>query len=302
MIPTVDNYFVSRFKKILRAILTSVDDKGTEPYIIDEALHGYSKSVRDKFKKAYAIKNNKSALPIDVWFSYPDVTSQTKACYVVTRGSSSEDVDADGIGNFTGDTSEFGRSIVGENISTERSVLQKDEQGFYIPTAYPILSVIGIDNLDFASIDSDNTISGSNQIRLFSYVVSDNLIGTPMQVSYVIKDTGIHKDYNSTNIGYAMTEDIVISSLSDNADTTRELDSLLKFILIYMRDNGKESNYYQLPTIKSEPLGTPDIGGKADSNIYIINTTVTYKTTYQVSRDSATRIKDIIISNLMNRR
>lgn len=296
MIPTVDNYFASRLKKILRAILTSVDNKDTEPYLIDEALRGYSEVARAKFKKAYAIKNDKQALPIDVWFSYPDVTSQTKACYVITRGSNEEDSELGGIGNQTGGSRNWGRNASGEDVANETGVLAKDDIGYYIQTNAPILEMIHVEELDGTALDYTNFELGSNKFRLNNTVLTDTYLGYPFHISYIVQDTGSHKDYAGITIGYAMKEEVVISALSDNADTTRELDSLLKFILIYMRDSSKESSYYQIPSIHSDALGVPDFGNNADSNIYVINTTVTYETTYQVSKDSATRINNILFS------
>ena len=86
MIPTVDNYFANRFKKILDAILRSVDDKDNESYVIDEALRGYSDSQRDKFKKAFCYYNGKANQSIDVNYTYPNVTEQANALYVVSCG------------------------------------------------------------------------------------------------------------------------------------------------------------------------------------------------------------------------
>lgn len=296
MVPAVDAYFANKFEKILRAILKSVDNKDTETYLIDEALQGYTKREKDMFKKAYAVKDDKSALPIDVRLSYPDVTGQTLASYVITRGSAAEDTSLGGIGNDTGGSRNIGRSATGENISNEYSGITKDEYGYYVKTEYPILEMLGVSNLDGSSMDKENLEIGSNKFRLNNPLLNDEYLGIPIHISYVIQDSGGHKDYAGTTAGYAMTEDVIISSLGNNALITRELDSLLKFILIYMRDSGRESNYYQVPNIKSEPLGLLDLGKEADSNIYTINTTVTYKTTYQISKDSATRIKDIEFS------
>lgn len=294
MIPTVDNYFVHRFKKILSAILNSVNDKDTEAYVIDEALHGYSETAREAFKKAYCIKNNKQKLPIDVLFSYPASPQQTKACYVVVRGASSENQDSGSIGNLTGGSQNIGRSAIGENIADEVGILAKDDIGFYIDTKFPILDMYNVEELDATCLDNENFERGSHKFRLASPVLFDSNIGQPLHITYVIQDTGVHKNYAGITVGYAMTEELVISAVSSNADTVRELDSLLKYILIYMRDSGLESNYYQLPKIKSDSLSELDFSKQADSKVYIINTTVTYETTYQVSKDSATRIKEIM--------
>lgn len=295
MIPTIDNYFCNRFKKILSAILSSVDDEDTEHYLIDEALHGYSPSAISKFKKAYAIKDNKSALPIDVLFSYPDGTKQSKGCYVITRGGTSEDSALGSIGGSI-NSGESGRQSAGENIANEVGTLKKDSTGYYIDTENPILEMISIKEMDNSNLDRDNLEIGSKKFRLTSDILQDIYLGENFTISYLIQDTGSHKDYANKIMGYVVKEDLVISALSDNADTTRELDTLLKFILIYMRYDPSESNYYQIPEIKSEPLGTVDYEKGVEGSIYIINTTLTYTTTYSVSKDSATRISDILVN------
>lgn len=299
MIPTVDNYFYQRFKKILRAILESVDDKDNESYVIGEALHGYSQDLQDNFKKAFGITKDTSKLPIDVSFSYPNVASQANACYVIKRGKSEENSQLDGIGNQTASGS-YGRPAVGESIvGREKAVIAKDETGFYVTTSYPILEMLHINEMDDTYLDTDNFKVGSNQFRLTANV-NDRFLGSSIHVSYVRQDTGSHKDYYSTPIGYAVKEQVIITSLSNNADTVRELDSILKFALIYMRNNYKESDYYQNPYIHTDPLSLLSLGGKdgesVSANVYAIDTYVDYDTTYQVSKDSATRIKEIMVS------
>lgn len=299
MIPTVDNYFYRRFKKILSAILDSVDDKDNESYVIGEALHGYSKELQDNFKKAFCTTNGKSKLPIDVSFSYPNVASQANACYVIKRGSSSENSQFGGIGNQTASGSN-GRPAVGESlIGREEAVIAEDDTGFYVTTQYPILQMLHVEEMDDTYLDTDYFKVGSKQFRLTDNL-SKQFVGCHVHVSYVEQDTGSHKNYYSSPVGYAVKEQVIITSLSNNADTARELDSILKFALIYMRDNYRESDYYQNPTIKSDPLSLLNLGGKdgesTSANVYAIDTYIDYDTTYQVSKDSATRIKEIMFS------
>ena len=294
MIPTVDNYFANRFKKILDAILRSVDDKDNESYVIDEALRGYSDSQRDKFKKAFCYYNGKSNQSIDVNYTYPNVTEQANALYVVSRGSSDENTGA--IGNEMADTSDYGRPANGEStISDEQVVVAKDDKGTYATTAFPILEMVSITEADASVMDIDNFEPGSNKFR-FTSIIDDSFIGEPFHVTYIAKDTGIHSEYSSKAVGYELHEHLDVSAISSNVDIVRELDSLLKYILILMRDKGIESNYFQNPKLSSEPLGTLSLGNSgADSPVYVINTSIEYTTSYIISKDSATRIKKIML-------
>lgn len=294
MIPTVDNYFASRFKKILDAILRSVSDKDSEFYVIDDVLQGYSKEQRDKFKKSFCYYDGKSQNSIDVNYTYPNVTGQANALYVVSRGSSDENTGS--IGNIMADTTDFGRQANGENtISDEQVIIKADEKGSYAVTKYPILEMVSVKEADATVIDYDNFESGSNKFR-FTDIVDDGFIGYPFHVTYIAKDTGSHKDYTAKSVGYELHEHLDISAISNNVDTVRELDSLLKYILILMRDKGMESNYFQSPKLSSEPLGTLNLGSNgADSPVYVINTSIEYTTSYIISKDSATRIKDIML-------
>lgn len=294
MIPTVDNYFQQRFTEILHAILKSVDDKYNEPYVIDEALHGYSDKQRDKFKEAFCISDNKQKKPIDVSFAYPNTTAQADALYVVSRGTS-EEIDG-GIGNTMADTNKSGRQGVGENVAQEEAIIQEpDEDGYYALTKYPILEMVSIVEGDRSVINYEKFKSGTNKFRLTDFIGS-GFVGKPVHVSYVIKDNNARKDDFVRSVGYGMREHLEVSAVSTNLDTVRELDSILKYSLAFMRDSGVESNYYQNPKISSQPLGTLDLGnGGADSNVYVITTNIEYTTSYIISDGSTTTIKNIML-------
>lgn len=295
MIPTLDNYFVKRFKNVLNAILSSVDDKDSETYVINDVLQGYSQDEVESFKNSFCIYKGKAKYPIDVLLSYPNGTTQTKACYVVTRDSGEEDTDNSFLGNTSSNTYGFGRAANGENVVDREAVVihEPDEKGYYAETKYPILNMISIAEMS-SYIDTENFVQGSNKFRLLN---CERFVGKEIHVSYIRKDTGIHKDYSSRGVGIPFKESISIDALSNNTTTTRELDTLLKYALIIMRDSGKESNYYQLPAIKMEPLSTLkfDNADSPDSPVYVIKTVIEYATTYQISKDSATKIKDILL-------
>lgn len=294
MIPVIDSYFAGRFKKNLNAILESVDDKDREHYLLGEILQGYGEDAAKKFENAYGIKNGTANQEVSVYLAYPDSTQQTNACYVITRGSSEESSELGGLGNSMSDGNELGRTDSYYNMSSdEPAVIQHDDDGYFMETQYPILEIRSIKETDRSMIDFDSFEKGSNRVPLIS-IFDPSFVGKMFHVTYEKQDTGSHKDMGNYMVGYSAQESIVISSLSNNADTARELDSVLKFILINMREGGKESNYFQLPHIKSEPLSLVNLKEDGDSPIYVIDTTVTYTTNYSVSKDSATRINNII--------
>lgn len=300
MVPVVDNYFATRFIKILRAILRSVDDEDSEPYLIDEVLRGYSSKDKDAFKKAFAIKQTASQadkekkLPIDVRFSYPTDPQQTVACYAITRGTVNEEDFF--IGNAQNNSSELGREDSYEGVSSnEGGAVEKDEIGYFVRTKAPILQMLSINEMDATYLDEDNFTVGDNKFRITSNL-NDMFLGSLVHVTYVKQDTGSHKDYASKVNGYSVTEELNIATLSNNATTVRELDSLLKFILVYMRDDGVESNFYRNARVKSDAMDIVSFSEDSPDYIYRISTTLTYGTDYTVSKDSATRIKNIMLN------
>lgn len=284
-------------EKYLSAILNSVGTED-EPYIIDTALQGYEDGTADKFKQAFGLYNGKHKLPIDVLLgTYPDVKSQVNAVYSIQRSHATEDTENGSIGIDSSNGNSVGRAETGESNITESLVVKQDDNGYYVTTSNRVVEIIGVDETSNNLIDFEHTGLPDSEIRLTN--LFGNILGKTYTFSYVAGDTGYRKDYGGMVKGYPMREAITIYSISNNVDTCRCLDSILRYILIMMRSSEEEGDYYQIPNLSSGNLGiVGDI--ESEKPIYQIAVTVTYNVTYQVPKDSATKINKILFSGLGN--
>lgn len=295
MIPKLDTYMYKTLKRYIRAILTTAGTED-EPYVLGTVLAGFEPGVADNFKKAFTGESKKK-LPIDVVTSYPTTKQQVNALYVISRGSAEEDTSAGSIGLDTGNSESQGRSAIGGTEVNKAVQVSLDSRGYYLDIGEPILAISSISGITDNLIDMDSFNAGDTKIRLISPMPPEQataLSGASLHVIYTPKDVGSRSDYAGYIKGYQLEESLIITECSNNIDTLRCLDSLLKYILIMTKSSVNEGTDFQLAHIHSDPLGISDV--REDRNIYQIQTVVTYKDTYQVPEDAADRLNKILLN------
>lgn len=289
MIPKVDSYFSKALKHYVDMVLSSIGTKN-ERYIINEALGDMEEGVLDSFKQSFGGSDG-SKKHIDVTYAFPKQKEQVDARYVIYRGKLEESHDS--IGMVQGVAAEA-RPANGENIQTDFTVVNKDNLGYFVELSKPIYDLISINEVASEQEYVAWEVKDDDPNRLNLTPLIAEFFGKPISVTYNVMDDGDRKDYGGVNVGFNATDSIVVQSVSNNEDTVRCLDSLLKYILIIMRSTQQEGNFYQLAHMTSEGL---QIGDETlDNPVFVIPTVVTYEVTYSVRNDSLSAIKRIMLN------
>lgn len=252
-ITSIDSYLLEEIEPRLKTVLKNC-------YIIDEVLKDYNQSTIDNFKEGFCGENANHE--VTVGFKTPEFKNNTKAHYLIQLGQAEESNTS--FSNIQADYLE-----ASGNTLSEFSTVYKEEDRLKLKVSKPIHEVINVEHISFAKFDDlkweDNVIS-------FRYEGNESLENYQAVVNYVEK-TG---DTKGLVKGFTVNEEITVVGLSDNVDTARCLDAILKMILISMRDNLYEQQSLQLQRLKFGDL-SPII---TDTNFYIWGrpTIITYQT------------------------
>lgn len=252
-ITSIDSYLLEEIEPRLKTVLKNC-------YIIDEVLKDYNQSTIDNFKEGFCGENANHE--VTVGFKTPEFKNNTKAHYLIQLGQAEESNTS--FSNIQADYLE-----ASGNTLSEFSTAYKEEDRLKLKVSKPIHEVINVEHISFAKFDDlkweDNVIS-------FRYEGNESLENYQAVVNYVEK-TG---DTKGLVKGFTVNEEITVVGLSDNVDTARCLDAILKMILISMRDNLYEQQSLQLQRLKFGDL-SPII---TDTNFYIWGrpTIITYQT------------------------
>jgi len=287
MIPKVDTYFSDALSKYVDVVTSSIGTQN-ERYIIDEALGNMEPNTLDKFKKAFGQSKKK----IDITYAFPKQKEQVDARFVIYRGKLKEDQGS--IGSIEGIGAEA-RPANGENIATEYLPVKKDDSGYFIELSNPIYDLIDIDEIASLDgyVDYETDDPDPKRINLLDSI--GIMLGKHLTVHYNIQDTGDRKDYGGTALGFTAKDSIVVQAVSNNEDTVRCLDSILKYVLVIMRSSGRESKYYQIAHIESDGLQFAD-NMDIDNPVFVIPTVVTYTVSYAVRNDSRAVFERILVN------
>lgn len=291
MIPKVDTYFYNEFKRYLKSVISTVGTEN-ERYIIEEALGDMEEGTYDKFVKTFCTAD--SAKSIDVTYAFPKQKEQVDARFTIYRGNIEETSTSIGMDQAV---AEAARPAAGENTTTDYVPVLQDDNGYYFELTQPIYELISINEMgnEAAFVDFEARDDDPNRINLTKKAGS--LLGIKFSISYVIADTGYRKDYGGVDLGFASKDAIVVQAISNNLDTVRCLDSLLKFILILMRSSQRESRYYQLAHVSSQGLQLGREGnGDMDNPLFVIPTIVSYEVNYSVRNDTKSVFEKILLN------
>lgn len=252
-ITSIDSYLLEEIEPRLKTVLKNC-------YIIDEVLKDYNQSTIDNFKEGFCGENANHE--VTVGFKTPEFKNNTKAHYLIQLGQAEESNTS--FSNIQADYLE-----ASGNTLSEFSTAYKEEDRLKLKVSKPIHEVINVEHISFAKFDDlkweDNVIS-------FRYEGNESLENYQAVVNYVEK-TG---DTKGLVKGFTVNEEVTVVGLSDNVDTARCLDAILKMILISMRDNLYEQQSLQLQRLKFGDL-SPII---TDTDFYIWGrpTIITYQT------------------------
>ncbi len=289
MIPKADMYVYDTIKYYINKVIGTIGTKD-ERYIIREAIGnteiGGDTSVEDTFIKAFSGDNKQK---IEFSYAFPTMKESLDARYVIMRGSSKESMDS--IGSIVGEHNDEKPSVK-ENKQTDSCAVLQDKDGYYFELTQPIADLLSIAEVASDTfVDREKDDPDPKRVNLTAEAA--DFLGEYFTVTYNVKDDGYKSDYGGVDIGAVLTEKVMVQAISNNVDTARCLDSILKYVLLIMRKSSRESNYYQLANIESQ--GEQLLDMKLDRPVYAFPTVITYQNTYSVSMDSEDRFKEIIL-------
>lgn len=275
MIPSLDTYVFGKLKDNLKAILTT-------PEVLEVALGGMDSKARENFIKTYGGKNPKQE--VQVSYHFPGAKEQFNARYVVQLGPSNE------VNRSLGMADAVFSYREGEERNDIGVVKHNElEDYLYIETEYLIGDLYSTDSIDFAKAD-DVRIQDNKVI--FNRIGNESLVGLTTRVHYMSKvapDDG--EDPSGIQKGYTSRDIVEVTPLSNNMDTARCLDSILKVISIMMADSPEEQITYQLQTLRYG--GMDNLVTELDSLLYGRPLTLEYTVNYTIDYDTIRRIKEI---------
>lgn len=280
MINSVDTYIYEELKSKLLVILRNTN-------ILEESLKAIDSDARDQFIAAYGGPDPKKEVKVS--YQYPNQKEGFDARIVVQLGEAKEEGGSLGSVNSTYEFRE-GATI------TENLVIQEYEENLVIETGKLIGKDVSVKEISFSK---DDNLSIEGNKLLFSAKGNMNLIGMPVEVSYVEKVDSGDEDPVGVQKGFYARESIEIMPLSNNMDTARCLDMLVKVIFITMLESIEEKTEIQL---QDKTFGAmQNILPKEDSLealVYGRPLTVSYLILHTVDFDIANQIKDILVKGV----
>lgn len=275
MIPSLDTYVFGKLKDNLKAILTT-------PEVLEVALGGMDSKARENFIKTYGGKNPKQE--VQVSYHFPGAKEQFNARYVVQMGPSNE------VNRSLGMADAVFSYREGEERNDIGVVKHNElEDYLYIETEYLIGDLYSTDSIDFAK--GDDVRIQDNKV-IFNRIGNESLVGLTTRVHYMSKvapDDG--EDPSGIQKGYTSRDIVEVTPLSNNMDTARCLDSILKVISIMMADSPEEQITYQLQTLRYG--GMDNLVTELDSLLYGRPLTLEYTVNYTIDYDTIRRINEI---------
>lgn len=263
-ITSIDSYLLKEIEPRLRTVLKNC-------YIINKVLKDYNQSTIDNFKESFCGEN--APYEVTVGFKTPLFKNNTKAHYLIQLGQGRESNTS--FSNIQADYLESSG-----NTYEEPSTVYKENDRLKLKVSKPIHEVLVVEHISFADYDE---LSWDDNVISFKYEGNENLENYQAIVKYVEK-TG---DTKGLVKGFTVNEQVTIVGLSDNVDTARCLDAVLKMILISMRDNLYEQQSLQLQRLEFGDL-SPII---TDTDFYIWGrpTIISYNTSidmdYTITQD-----------------
>lgn len=293
---SIDTYLKKQISTILNSFLQN-------PYIIREVLlRDFSKSNIDSFVNTFCKTDSSNGYEIPVMSTFPQSSEQRKAFILVQFKGAQEPEEKDGSlgshkGNSNAETGELERETHEVNVYYDTSV---GHDVCYFEVDKPISKYTNI-NFDNLSLNRANINIDFDTNRIY---VPDSIIHNDTFKS-TITYTARAVDSNNNNItdnkekliGFDLQEVYTIDTLSENIDTIRCLNAILKAIFITMRTNSDEQTEYRLQSLVFHGMDLVQAENNASTSasgqqIYYQRVEVGYDTTYSLPNVNGFDIKN----------
>lgn len=275
MIPSVDTYVYTQLESKLKAILR-------HPKILQEALSGIDKKARDNFINTYS--GDKPIREIQVSYHFPGMKENFDARYVVQMGTGHETNRSIGSVESTFTFREGEEKL-------DYTVIMDGGEYLYFDVTSPVGQFHSTNIISFA--ETDNLKVEDNRFT-FRKWGNEQLVGSDIGVRYLSKiDPAEEEDPIGLKKGYSSNEEVEVTPLSNNMDTARCLDALLKVIMIIMLDNDEEKTGFLLQ--KTTFNAMQNIISDADRLVFGRPLTLEYVVTYTVDYDLTRKISEVVL-------
>lgn len=294
MIPSVVTH-------VREKISSHLEDLLDNSYIINVLLKEYesdvSKSFIDTYVNQYTYdssgnpKRVKDGEDILVTTNYPeDMATQKSPLILVGLGEGRETTTSLGLseGDYTYTSTGYFRESIPAKLT---------EEGVVLTTSNAIGGSVEINTM---SIDDKYVSFNDNIVTIDISKESLNNLGisegTPIDVSYEVLE---NSNYGSSQ-GFFSEETVQVVVISNNLDTIRILDSLLKVITILMKQEDNEKTTYQLGTIAYSAVSPVDSSVPVTPNILFgRQIDITYTVSYWLDKRSKQYISKLLYSSDM---
>ncbi|UNA01485.1 hypothetical protein MG295_00068 [Bacillus phage vB_BcgM] len=287
MLSSIDTYLHTQIEDTLGNLLTN-------RYIIEELLKEVQPNVSEAFIKAYVYDEKRNPAPpeIPIVYTLPqDKQSLRGSIYIgLKEGEESHT----SIGN---QESTYGAPSRG--MLSEQSAIKVDQTNgkMYLEVSKPVAEVVSIPDITF----NEGELSWTGNRVYFDYSeMLENL--EPLNIWYEAEsENPARKGEFGTRSGFTTTEYYSVLVLSNNMNTVRCLDLLLKAVLIYMRSTAEEHTNNLLQGIKFGQLDEIKTGDGADGSspeiLYGRETIIKYVTSYSLDVPIENMIKELKINS-----
>lgn len=280
MVPSIDTHLKKEVTNMLDIILH-------ECYIIDEVLRDFDPEVVKTFKTAYC-GDSKAKNEVTVRYSFPDIKTPYLASYVIQLGDGLESKNS--LGGVEGTFINKEKGYRSEDLD-----VKVDNNRLYVEASEEIGEYISSSDVAFA--ESDNLKIEGNRLY-FALMGNEILLDRAINIKYSSKYPATDgEDPHGTYRGFTASESVSITSLSNNTDTVRCLDAILKVILIMLRQSDQEQNYYSLQKTRFSALAP--VINDGETRVMGRTVTLTYTSSYFVEYNVANSIKEIIFRRTM---
>ena len=278
----------------------------TSSYIIREVvLADFDEEVKNSFIRTFCKDENNRGVEIPVIFTFPEA-KQDKSAFVLIQYKGGEEAESD-IGNLAGVSPEHAdNEEVFENLEVQ---VAQHEQGpvYYLKPSRQVAEVLSINNFAGHYRVADGLIYLESPV-LGQYLEHGESIS--FKVQYIAYNAEIGYSYpaqpSKVDYGYNLLETFTIDMVSNNMDTLRCLEALLKTVLIYMRSTPHEQIEYRLAHLVFmgsdliQEINTPtnSINGE---QLFYRRAEVSYHSTYSIQMSKGANVKDASIKVFLDK-
>lgn len=278
-IPDVQDYLKNEIQKNIQGLLAN-------SYIIREVLlRDYNDTSVQSFVNTFCTDDNHQGVEIPILFTYPfDKQDQT---YILIQFEGGKELDGeagDSLGLVVGKHDEAEGDVLTEMTSATVETIN----GFpsvYLEVKNPIESLHSIQYYEGNYELKDNRIYINYQDGIDYSNFKSKVVYTPQRVN----PDGTKIAHNPmTSVGIDTQENYTVDIVSNNQENMRMLDSLVKVVFIYMRNNADEQTAFRLGKLQfagndilTEVSGD-DTTATYGQKIFYRRTEVSYLLTYSI--------------------